>query len=107
MKGQEMADKIDTQRIRTAVATIERQSVALSWLEAYGVQLTGKDDGTVSVNVDAGFAASCKGFTEAMSVMAAYMRLSTPEIVETAIRSVRNDIEIARDQILNALGGRS
>lgn len=102
-----MADKINTQRIKSAVAVIDRQSVALSWLESYGSQLSGKDNGDISVKVDVGFAGQCEGFSEAMSVMAAYMRLSTPEIVKTSITSCRNDIEIARNQILEALEGRS
>ncbi len=102
-----MADKIDTQRIRNAVSTIERQSAALGWLENYGVQLTGKDDGSVSIKVDVGLAGSCDGYSQAMNVISSYMRLSTPDIVITSITSCRNDIEIARDQILDALGGRS
>lgn len=102
-----MADKIDTQRIRTAVATIERQSAALDWLENYGVQLSGKDDGNVSVRIDVGFAGSCEGHSQAMAVMSSYMRLSTPDIVATSITSCRNDIQIARDQILSELKGRS
>ena len=102
-----MADKIDTKRISAAVATIERQSAALIWLETYGVQLTGKDDGTVSIRLVTELAGSCEGYGQAMSVMSSYMRLSTPEIVATAITSCRNDIQIARDQILEAVGARS
>jgi hypothetical protein len=95
---------MDFPRIKAAMNTIEASTRALSWLEEYGVQLTGRDHNAL-VRIDLYLAGSCDGSKEALSLMNSYGCLAVPSLVESAIASARNDIEMAEDTIKREMFG--
>lgn len=91
-------------KMRKALYHIEEREAALSWLEDYGVQLTGNDEAQATVTINLVFAGSAPGALQAKELMASYARLELPQIVKSAIACCRNDIEIFRSQVLEELG---
>lgn len=90
---------MNTARISQAARDIERHELALKWLRENGVQLSGRNKDEASISVHLAFASALPGAKEASEVLSAYARLSLPDLVQTAIRSCENTIEIARDAI--------
>lgn len=90
---------MDTARIIKAAQDIERCQRALTWLRDNGSVLTGrrKDDASVSVHIN--FASALPGAKEASEVLSAYATLSLPDLVETAIKSCENTIDMCSDAI--------
>lgn len=95
---------MDMKKIRRSLDQIEKMEAALSWLQQYGVQLTGRDDSQAYVTVHLNFAGSCPGRAEAAATMASYFELEIPNIVETSIRNCENTIEIHKAAINSELG---
>lgn len=85
-------------RIVLAAANIKSRRLALTWLEEYGLQLTGNGEAAV-VHVSLYFARSCPGHEEAAQVIAAYATLNLPKAVRDAIECCRNEIAMATDAI--------
>ena len=90
---------MNTVRIIQAAQDIERHQKALSWLREYGSELTGRNRDEGSVTVTLAFASGCPGAKEAQEVLSAYARLSLPDLVQTAIKSCENTIEMCANAI--------
>lgn len=83
-------------RVIGAAHTITERKAALSWLQEYGVKLTGKKDADeATVLVRLALASACPGAKEAAEVISAYARANLPKIVQDAISCCKNDIEMA------------
>lgn len=91
-------------RVIELARRIDKNEMALKWLEEYGVQLTGKSENDEArFDVRVMFAGSCYGAEEAKESLAAYARASLPELVQKAIQGCRNTIatdkEAARKEL--------
>lgn len=90
---------MNTTRIKQAIASIEENTLALEWLEQYGVNLQGRDKDAFSIGIRMHYAGSCPGTTEAVRILESFARLSILDLVATAITNCRNTIELERDAI--------
>lgn len=90
---------MNTVRIAQALKDIEDNTVALKWLEEYGVKLDGRSSDSIGITVNPSFAGSCVGAKEAAKVLASFIRLDIDLTVKTAITNCRNTIELARAAI--------
>lgn len=101
-----MAEReLNSATIQVAAKTIAERQEALKWLEEYGVGLNGKDKDAASVTVHLNYASACRGSKEAQELLSAYGRFCLADMVDSAIRCCRNDIAIAKDQILREIDG--
>lgn len=82
-------------RIRQATVDIEYYERAVKWLEEYGERAIDKTEVSIRTNE----ASACTGYSEAIRTLESYVRFSLPEVLETAIRSCYNTIEMAQDAI--------
>lgn len=90
---------MDTARIIKAAQDIERCQRALAWLRGNGSALDGRNKESASVSVHINFASALPGAKEASEVLSAYATLSLPDLVEAAIRSCENTIDMCSDAI--------
>lgn len=92
-------------RVIELARRIEENEMALSWLEQYGIQLTGHSEkGEAVFSISLTFAGSCYGAEEAKDSLCGYARASLPDIVQMAIRGCKNTIAIDKDEIKKELG---
>ena len=96
----------NTHKTKAAADTICNREKALEWLESRGLKLTGKLDACETAIILTPFDGDREdGYVEAVKLLQNFAVIRLPEIVQDAIRCCRNDIEIARGQIAEALGG--
>lgn len=96
------AEKTNYGRIQTAVTSIKESEAALDWLQQHGAHIVSQKE-NIGVIIEPRLASACNGAKEAARVLAAYTRLELPKIIETAVRSCLNTIEIERAAIAEEL----
>ena len=95
---------MDGWRIAEAGKKIAERTLALEWLQKYGVNLVGRaDSDAAAVRVDLNYGSACTGAKEAASVLSSYAKVNLPKIVQDAIECCRNDIQIYSDVIRSEL----
>lgn len=86
-------------RIKRAAAEIEKNTVALKWLEEYGASYTGHGRNEATFDVHLHLASACPGAKEAQEIITSFARISLPDLIKTATQNCRNTIAICEDAI--------
>lgn len=92
---------MDICRVQTCANRIAENETALKWLREYGPHLTGRDAASVTVHL--AYASAVTGAKEAARILSSYASLSIPGLVESAIESCINTIELDRNAIREEL----
>ncbi|WP_378952259.1 hypothetical protein [Mesorhizobium sp. ANAO-SY3R2] len=96
---------MNEERIEDAARLIASRKRAMAWLEKFGPQLDGRQDGQPVFSLrPMKIGGGQDGAVEAMELLAAYARFELPQIVKSALSCCRNDIDIARAQIRVEVG---
>lgn len=85
--------------IKRAAAEIEKNTVALKWLEEYGASYTDHGRNEVTFEIRLHYASACPGAKEAQEIMSSLARRSLPVLIKTATQNCRNTIAICEDAI--------
>jgi len=92
-------------RVIELARRIDKNEMALKWLEEYGIKMSGHSENDEAVfSIKLTFAGSCYGAEEAKDSLCGYARASLPDIVQMAIRGCKNTIAIDKDEIKKELG---
>lgn len=96
---------MDELRIKEAAETIRDRKAALKWLAENASDIDVRGQG-VDVSVRLHNGSGLPGAQEAMKRVSAYARFALPDVIETAKRACKNDIDLAmsaiRDEIERA-----